>query len=92
MTKKEFMAEVAEKMGVPVRTANEFFDKFIIVLKDYLSEGEKVQLSVLGTFDVVERARRETTNPFTKELLVIEPKKVIKFRPSKFLKEAVDKN
>lgn len=89
MTKKEFIIEVAEKMDVPVRIVNEFFDKFVLVLKDRLVEGEKVQLSALGTFETAERAGRTSINPFTKETVKIEPKKVVKFKPSKFLKETV---
>ncbi|WP_308495575.1 HU family DNA-binding protein [Mycoplasmopsis mucosicanis] len=90
MTKKEFVAEIAELMNVPVRNASEFFDKFIYVLQDNLAKGEKVQLSTLGTFETVERAARESINPFTKAKTLTPAKKAIKFKSSKYLKEAIN--
>ncbi|MCS4536682.1 MULTISPECIES: HU family DNA-binding protein [unclassified Mycoplasma] len=87
MTKKEFVAEVADLMGVPVRIANDFFEKFISVLKDCLVRDEKVQLSALGTFETVVRDGRDAINHFTKEKITIKKKRVVKFKPSKYLKE-----
>ncbi|QBF34390.1 HU family DNA-binding protein [Mycoplasmopsis phocirhinis] len=87
MTKKEFVAEVASLMGVPVRIANDFFEKFIDVLKDTLARDEKVQLSSLGTFETVVRDERDTINHFTKEKITIKKKRVVKFKPSKYLKD-----
>ncbi|MBU4690365.1 HU family DNA-binding protein [Mycoplasma sp. ES3157-GEN-MYC] len=90
MTKKEFVAEVAELMDVPVRVANDFFDKFVFVLKERLTNDEKVQLSSLGTFETSIRKGRETLNPFTKESITIEQKRVVKFKPSKYLKDVIN--
>ncbi|WP_029608504.1 HU family DNA-binding protein [Mycoplasma simbae] len=92
MTKKEFITEVAERMGVPVRIASDFFDKFVVVLKDKLVQGHKIQLSALGTFETSTREGRTTINPFTKETITVPSKKVVKFRVSKYLKDAVIEN
>ncbi|WP_029513326.1 HU family DNA-binding protein [Mycoplasmopsis primatum] len=90
MTKKEFMKEVADRMDVPVRVADQFFDAFVFVLKEQLIAEEKIQLSTLGIFETKLRRGRETINPFTMTDLTVPEKRIVKFTPSKYLKELVN--
>ncbi|WP_029512877.1 HU family DNA-binding protein [Mycoplasmopsis iners] len=90
MTKKEFISQVAEQLNVPVRTADQFFNAFLFVLKEQLIAEEKIQLSNLGSFETKVRRGRETVNPFTKKDLVVPEKRVVKFTPSKYLREIVN--
>lgn len=91
MTKKEFFIEVAERLDVPVRVVDEFFDAFVFVLKEKLIAEVKVQLSTLGTFEVKVKKGRTTVNPFqeNKEIVVPE-KRIVKYTPSKYLREIVN--
>lgn len=90
MTKKEFIIAIAEKLDAPVREVNEFFNAFVFVLKEELIAENKVQLSNLGIFETKIRRGRETINPFTKEELLVPEKRVVKFTPSKYLKDLVN--
>lgn len=90
MTKKEFITAVADRLDVPVKTADEFFDAFVFILKEELIAENKVQLANLGIFETKVRRGRETVNPFTMEELVVPEKRVIKFTPSKYLKDLVN--
>ncbi|WP_027334688.1 HU family DNA-binding protein [Mycoplasmopsis felifaucium] len=90
MTKKEFIKAVAERLEVPVRVADQYFDAFLFVLKEELIAENKVQLSNLGIFETKIRRGRETINPFTSEELSVPEKRVVKFTPSKYLKELVN--
>ncbi|MBZ4195226.1 HU family DNA-binding protein [Mycoplasma tauri] len=90
MTKKEFTKAIAERLEVPVRVADEFFDAFVFVLKEELIAENKVQLSTLGIFETRIRRGRETINPFTMEELSVPEKRIVKFTPSKYLKELVN--
>lgn len=92
MTKKEFFIEVAERMDVPVRVVDEFFDNFVFILKEKLIAEIKVQLSILGTFEVKVKKGRTTINPFieSKDQIVVPEKRVVKFTPSKYLREIVN--
>ena len=56
-----------------------------------LENGEKVQLSGFGTFEVKEREARIGRNPHTKEAIEIPATKVPVFKPSKALKDNVVK-
>ncbi|WP_406616195.1 HU family DNA-binding protein [Mycoplasmopsis hyopharyngis] len=92
MTKKEFFIEVAERMDVPVRVVDEFFDNFVFILKEKLIAEIKVQLSILGTFEVKVKKGRTTINPFieSKDQIVVPEKRVVKYTPSKYLREIVN--
>ena len=56
-----------------------------------LADGEKVQISGLGSFEVKERAERTGRNPKTKEQITIPAAKYPAFSASKSLKESVNK-
>ncbi|MEA4115307.1 HU family DNA-binding protein [Mycoplasma sp. 744] len=92
MTKKEFILEVAKQMNVTAKEADKFFDAFVFVLKEQLIAEEKIQLSDLGTFDTKVRRSRETINPFSenKDKILVPEKRVVKFTPSKYLREIVN--
>ncbi|QZE12574.1 HU family DNA-binding protein [Mycoplasma sp. Ms02] len=90
MTKKEFVTRIAERIDVPVKKAEQFLDAFVFILKEELIAEEKVQLSDLGTFSTQIKRGRTTKNAFTGELLEIPEKRVVKYKPSKYLRELVD--
>jgi DNA-binding protein HU-beta len=64
---------------------------FVASIEQALSDGEKVQISGLGSFDVKERAERTGRNPKTKEKITIPAAKYPTFSASKALKESVNK-
>ncbi len=90
MTKKEFIKAIANKMEVSVKKADQFFDAFVFVLKEELIAENKVQLLSLGIFETRIRRGRDTINPFTMNELSVPEKRVIKFTPSKYLRELVN--
>lgn len=90
MTKKEFVMKIANKTGYTVREVNLFFDTFIFFLKEELIGEEKVQLSDLGSFSTQIKRKRETKNAFTGDPLTIPAKRVVKYTPSKYLRELID--
>jgi DNA-binding protein HU-beta len=60
-------------------------------LADFLSRGENVRWSGLGSFKVQQRAPRKGTNPRTGEELRIPAKKAVRFVPAKALKKRLNK-
>ena len=56
-----------------------------------LCQGDKVQLSGFGTFEVKAREARIGRNPHTKEAIEIPATKVPGFKASKALKDTVSK-
>lgn len=90
MNKTEFVERVAETAQVTKKDAKAMVENFILTLTDVMSEGDNVNLTPFGKFEVVERAAREGRNPQTGEAMSIPAKNAVKFKPSKGLKELVN--
>lgn len=91
MKKAELLAAIAEKTGSTKKGAEATLDAVISTITEALESGDKVAIPGFGTFEVRDRAAKESTNPATKEKIHVPAKKVPAFKAAKALKEAVDK-
>jgi len=90
MNKKEISESIYKKLDDVKRfEAYNFIDLMIEVIVENLSENKKVVMSNFGTFKVVERQKKRVINPNDKEPMIIPERKIVKFFPSKNLKELV---
>jgi len=89
MNKAELVEEVAGKVGLTKKDANNVIDAITSAITDSLGRNEKVTSVGFGTFRVMERKARRGRNPQTGKELRIPAKKVPKFKPGKSLREAV---
>ena len=65
-------------------------DFFEILIQDLIKSG-KIKISSFGTFKVLNKKKRIGRNPKTKIEAIISPRKVIKFVPSSFIKEKLNR-
>ena len=89
MNKTELIAAAAEAAGIQKKDADRFFNAALDIMTQKLRNGEKVQLSGFGTFEVKQRQARMGRNPKTRETVEIPPARVPDFKPSQNLKEIV---
>jgi integration host factor subunit alpha len=59
-------------------------------MKDTLADGEPVKISGFGSFIVNEKNERLGRNPHTGEELTLEARRVLTFKPSLMLKDAIN--
>ena len=90
MNKTELIAEVAKKCGMSKKDAEKAVNAALAAITEELKNGGKVSLVGFGTFEVRERPERQGRNPRTGETLTIPACKMVKFRPGKMLKDALD--
>lgn len=90
MTKKEFIANIAETTEVSKKDAEKVYDAIFAGIADQLAAGEKVAINGFGTFEVRERAARQGINPQTKEKVEIAACKAPGFKAAKALKDKVN--
>ncbi len=88
VTKDEFIERLSQK-GYTKRDAGIVMDDFIKTLEEALVGGESVMFHGFGTFDIRERAERESSNPQTKERIVIPSYRAAHFTPGKKLKREI---
>jgi DNA-binding protein HU-beta len=91
MNKSDLVAAVAQAAGVQKKDAERVLNAAIDQISAALEQGEKVQLSGFGTFEVKARKDRMGRNPVTREAVKIPAKKAVTFKPSEILKEKVEK-
>ena len=87
--KQDLIAKVVEATGLTKKDATASVNATFDAIKDYLADGEKVQLIGFGNFEVRERAARQGRNPQTGEAISIAASKVPAFKAGKALKDAV---
>lgn len=85
------VATVTKKTNVDKKHVEAVLSAFMDIVTETLTAGDKVSLVGFGSFEVSERAAREGRNPATGESIHIGPSKSPKFKPSKNLKEAVNR-
>lgn len=87
--KKALVESLSTKLDITKKQATEFLDAFLEEVTTALTNGDKVDLSGFGKFEVKERAAREGFNPQTKEKIAVPASKKVAFKPAKALKDSV---
>ncbi len=92
MNKKEIAESIYKKLEIKRFEAYSFIDLLVEAIVDCLESGEKVVISNFGTFKVVKRKKKKVISPKSNQSMVIPERKIVKFLPSKSLKETVRGN
>ena len=91
MTKAEIIDAVYEKVGgFSKKEAAEVVEAVFDTMKDVLAEGEKIKISGFGNFDVRQKKERTGRNPQTGEVIQISARRVLTFKASQVLKDALN--
>lgn len=91
MNKTQLIETIVASTGMKKKDVDVVVMSLIASVEQALVNGEKVQISGLGSFEVKERAERKGRNPKTKEQITIPAAKYLAFSASKALKESVNK-
>ncbi len=91
MNKSELIAAVSQSAGLTKKDTERALNAALDAITASLRNGEKVQLSGFGTFEVKDREARIGRNPHTKEAVEIPATSVPVFKASKALKDTVAK-
>ena len=91
MNKTELISVTAQNAGIARKDAERIINAAIDVITAALTEGDKVQLSGFGSFEVKDREARVGRNPHTKESIETPATKVPVFKASKALRDTVAK-
>ena len=87
MNKTELINSLSEETGFDRKCVRRILDGFMRILERTLRKGDKLQWSGFGTFKLNRRPERKGINPLTREEIHIPASWVLKFIPSKFMRE-----
>lgn len=89
ITKKDFVARVAEESGLSKKDAENAVNAVIATIQASLKSGQDVRFTGFGKFHVAQRGARAGRNPRTGESMTIAASRVPQFTAGKTLKKQV---
>ena len=91
LTKTDIAKKVQNELEIPQSLSFELVELLLQIVKDTLSSGEDVLISGFGKFKVKEKRDRRGRNPATGEDLMLEPRRVVKFKYSGKLRDKINR-
>ena len=91
MNKTELIAAAAESTGLTKKDTEKVLNAALESIAAALAQGDKVQISGFGSFEVKEREARVGRNPQTGETMEIAASRIPAFKAGKALKDRVAK-
>ena len=91
LTKKEIIKAVSEENGFSQNQSVDLVETLIEIIKKTLVSGDYVLVSGFGRFRVIAKKERKGRNPATGEDLILEPRRVVRFKESDNLREKINR-
>ena len=96
MTKADLVAQIAARANMTKAAAERSLNAMLESVQEiasltFLAEDGKLTLTGFGTFVAETRQERQGRNPRTGDVITIAASKVVRFRPGKMLKDALNK-
>ena len=91
-TKADLIQAVYELDSFTKRESADLVSLIFDTLKEQLEAGTKVKISGFGNFEVKEKNSRPGRNPQTGEEIMIDERRILKFKPSQILKDNLNAN
>ena len=92
MTKADIVEKIHTTTGLSKKDSTVMMESVFAIMKETLEAGEAVKISGFGVFEPKQKNARRGRNPQTGEAITIEARKVLTFKPSALLKQAINDN
>ena len=89
-TRKSLANKIYKNLGFSKNISSTIIDDFFESLSSVLIKNNKIKISSFGTFQVINKRERIGRNPKTKVDVKISARKIVKFKPSNFIKKKIN--
>ncbi|MHC4845654.1 MAG: HU family DNA-binding protein [Planctomycetota bacterium] len=89
VTKKDLVNRIAERTGETKVVTKNIIQMFLDEIIRELSAGNRLEFRDFGVFEVKGRRARRAQNPRTLEKVSVPPKRVVKFKVGRVMRECV---
>lgn len=89
MNKSELVTRLSEVQEIPAHTADKIINLIFGNMAEELIAGGRIEIRGLGCFDIKNYDGYNGRNPKTGEVVTVNPKKLVRFKTGKELKERV---
>jgi integration host factor subunit alpha len=90
LTKIDIVESIYTHLDIPKRDCVRIVDSLFDLIKDDLGKGKDVMISGFGKWTVKAKKKRRGRNPQTGEDLTIDARRVVTFKPSTVLRDAIN--
>lgn len=90
MTKADIVELVSSKTGISKKESSEMVESVLELMKNTLAKGETLKINGFGSFTVKQKADRKGRNPQTGETITISSRRILSFKSSPVLKNAIN--
>lgn len=87
MNNSDVVQALADHWDMSQAETRRLLDTIVDTFKDNLAKGVGFTIPDLGTFGTHTRSERRAYNPHYKQFMLLPPKRVVDFKPSKGLKD-----
>ena len=91
MTKNDIAERIHTKLGFSKKNSQDLLESILSIIKDTLETGDKIKVAGFGNFEIKQKQNRIGRNPQTGESLTIDARRILTFKPSTVLKQAINK-
>jgi len=91
LTKIDIVQNISDRLGTSKRDSTRIVESVFEIIKEQLSEGNKVKISGFGNFLVKSKKARRGRNPQTGVEMEISARKVLTFKSSNILRKELNK-
>jgi integration host factor subunit alpha len=91
MTKADLVEKINRNNGYSKKESADILETVFAIMKTTLGSGEKLKISGFGNFEVKQKTDRRGRNPQTGEAITITARRILTFKPSTLLKQAINK-
>lgn len=92
MTKADLVDKIKDLTGMSTKESGEALETVLKIMKETLESGEKLKIAGFGSFTVKQKSDRKGRNPHTGEAITISARRILTFKPSAVLRDAINNN
>ena len=90
LTKIDIIDSIYENLGIPKKECVSIVESVFEIIKDDLDKGNDVMISGFGKWTVKAKKARKGRNPKTGKEMTIDARRIVTFKPSNLLRDAVN--
>ena len=90
LTKIDIVESVYDQLGIPKKDCVNIIESLFEIIKDDLDKGHDVLISGFGKWTVKAKKKRRGRNPQTGEELMLDARRVVTFKSSTVLRDAIN--
>ena len=91
VTKSDIAERIQNKLGISKKESQDLLESVLSLMKETLESGEQIKVAGFGNFEIKHKKDRKGRNPHTSETITIGARRVLTFKASAVLKQAINK-